>query len=248
MIKLSNFQSRSCTPLFRWGIVACIVFGIICPVYAADASIEADLGDTLTLHGSSFTGSSVYLFMTRPGLPANGVALNNVTQPGAQGSFTQVDLDKNQQWLYRWDTSLLGSRFKTGTYLVYVTTEPVDKAHLGGESTYKTLEVYLKDSGASQIVVSSGPSYTLNPEMHSSVAAPGLNLTTSTPSPTPLPTTAAPVLTPSPVPLPTTKSPLGLPATLLAVSPGYGVPPPPETEVTPPLFLPRRYYHHLCIW
>ena len=90
---------------------------MILPVNGADANIEAELGDTLTLHGVSSSGSSVYLFMTGPGLPENGVTLTDVSQRADQGKFTQIDLDSNQEWTYRWDTSRIENEIKAGTYL-----------------------------------------------------------------------------------------------------------------------------------
>jgi hypothetical protein len=196
---------------------------MILPVSAADSNIEAELGDTLNLHGVSYTGSSVYLFMTGPGLPENGVTLTDVTQRADRGKFTQIDLDSNQEWSYRWNTARIDNQINAGTYLVYVTNEPVDKAHLSGSSSYKTLEVYLKDSTTSQVSVDSGATYTLSPEMHSSVQVPTLAITspipTSTPTPTPMTTqpTAAPV-----TPVPTKKAPLPLTPVFLAVLLGAG--------------------------
>jgi hypothetical protein len=172
----------------------CAIFICSLPVAAADANIEADLGDTLTLHGVSYTSSQVYLFLTGPGLPENGVTLNDVTQRADQGKFTTVDVDSDQKWSMRWNTARIENEIDPGTYTVYVTTEPVDKANLGGTSTYKTLEVFLKDSGISKVSVSTGTSYTLNPELHTSVDAPAINLQTPSPVPTILPTTAAPVI------------------------------------------------------
>ena len=187
---------------------------MILPVSAADANIEADLGDTLNLHGVSYTGTSVYLFMTGPGLPENGVTLTDVTQRADQGKFTQVDLDSNQEWSYRWNTARIENEINAGTYLVYVTNEPVDKAHLGGSNSYKTLEVYLKESTSSRVSVSGGTSYTLNPEMHSSVQAPTLAITSPTSTLT-LQTTP-PTAVPS-IPRPTTKAPLPPAPVFLAV-------------------------------
>jgi hypothetical protein len=187
---------------------------MILPVSAADANIEADLGDTLNLHGVSYTGSSVYLFMTGPGLPANGVTLTDVTQRADQGKFTQIDLDSNQEWSYRWNTARIENEINAGTYLVYVTNEPVDKAHLGGSGSYKTLEVYLKESTTSRVSVSGGTSYTLNPEMHSSVQAPAFVITS--PVPTPTLQTTPPTAVPA-TPRPTTKAPLPPAPVFLAV-------------------------------
>jgi hypothetical protein len=197
-------------------VLAGILSGIVCvPVLAADATIEAELGDTLTLHGVSYTSSQVYLFLTGPGLPENGVTLTDVSQRADQGKFTMIDVDSSQQWSYRWNTAKIEQNINPGTYTVYVSTEPADKANLGGTNTYKTLEVFLKDSETPR--GSAGTSYTLNPEMHSSRPAPALNFTspTPTPVPSPLPTTVTPAFT-TLVPRPTTKEPLELSTTILA--------------------------------
>jgi hypothetical protein len=188
---------------------------IILPASAADASIKAELGDTLNLHGVSYTGTSVWLFMTGPGLPENGVTLTDVSQRADQGKFTQVDLDSNQEWSFRWNTARIENEINEGTYLVYVTNEPVDKAHLGGSSSYKILEVYLTESTTSRVSAGSGTTYTLNPEMHSSVQVPTLAITSPTPTPTPV--TTPPTQVPQ-TPLPTTtKAPLFPTTAYLAV-------------------------------
>ncbi|MEI7858008.1 MAG: hypothetical protein WCH85_10965, partial [Methanomicrobiales archaeon] len=126
--------------------------------------------------------------MTGPGLPENGVTLTDVTQRADQGKFTQIDLDRNQEWSYRWNTARIENEINAGTYLVYVTNEPVDKANLGGSNSYKTLEVYFTESTTSRVSSSGGITYTLNPEMHSSVSVPTLAITSPTPTPTPSPT------------------------------------------------------------
>jgi hypothetical protein len=81
---------------------------------------------------------------------------------------------------------------------VYVTNQPVDLAHLGGPSSYKTLSIFLKDLGTSKVSVNSG-SYTLNPEEHTSTPrpAPSLNITTPTTASTPPPSSVT--VTPAPV-------------------------------------------------
>jgi hypothetical protein len=184
------------------------------PVSAADANIEAELGDTLNLHGVSYTGQSVYLFMTGPGLPENGVTLTDVTQRADQGKFTQIDLDSKQEWSYRWNTARIKNEINDGTYLVYVTNEPVDKAHLGGSGSYKTLEVYLKKSTTSRVSISSGTTYTLSPEMHSSVQVPTVAITSPTTISTPL--TTQPTVA-QPTSIPTTKASLPPAPVFLAV-------------------------------
>jgi len=202
-------MSFSANPIKTYRILVVflvISLGLIPAVSGADESIEAYLGDTLTLHGVSYVGDQVYLFMTGPGLPANGVTLTDVSQRADQGHFTIVDVDSNQEWSMRWDTSRIDSEIDPGTYLVYVTTEPVDYSHLGGSSSYKTLSVYLKDPGTSKVSVSGGTSYTLNPELHSSTASPTIILTTPTTIPTTVVTNTPVINVTTPSTIPTTKT------------------------------------------
>jgi hypothetical protein len=186
---------------------------LIMPVSAADTEIEAYLGDTVTISGASYISDRIYLFFTGPGLPANGVTLTDTSQRADQGQFTIVDVGSDQLWSMRWDTSRISSSIEPGTYIVYATTEPVDKAHLGGTSTYKTLEVWIQDPHTSKVSISGGTSYTLNPERHSSTEI-------RTPVFTSLPATVTTTVTTAPpaiAPTTTTKTAL-LPVTsLLAV-------------------------------
>ena len=195
------FPPRSC---FAIGVVIFLICFLVSPVAAADIEMEGYLGETITLHGVSYIGDSVYLFLTGPGLPANGVTLTNTDLRADQGQFTVVGVDDNQEWTYVWKTSRIANEIDPGTYIVYVTNEPVDKAHLGGTSSYKTLSIFLKDSGASKVSVDSGQSYTLNPEEHVSTPrpAPSMNITNVTttitsPPPTP-PVPVSPIQTASP--------------------------------------------------
>ena len=177
------------------GIVLCVLCLIASPGTAADIDMEGYLGETITLHGFSYIGDSVYLFLTGPGLPENGVTLTNTDLRADQGQFTVVGVDDNQEWFYTWKTSRIANEIDYGTYIVYVTNEPVDKAHLGGTSSYKTLRIFLKDSGVSKVSIDDGTSYTLNPEEHVSTArpAPSVNITSPTPAaPTSPPTTTVP--------------------------------------------------------
>jgi hypothetical protein len=168
------------------GTIFCVLCLIVFPVSAADIDMEGVLGETITLHGFSYVGDSVYLFLTGPGLPENGVTLTNTDLRADQGQFTVVGVDDNQEWTYSWKTSRIANEIDYGTYIVYVTNEPVDKAHLGGTSSYKTLKIFLKDSGASKVSIDDGTSYTLKPEEHVSTPrpAPSMNITSTTPAAT----------------------------------------------------------------
>jgi hypothetical protein len=180
--------------------------GMVMAVSAESDSIEAYMGETITFHGVSYGSTTVYLFLTGPNLPANGVPLNDIMQRADQGAFTLVDVDSDQQWSYRWDTSRLHSRLDYGTYTVYVVADPADRSQLAGHQ-FSTQSVYLKNPGLSGVVVSGGTSYTLNPEDRTSTQksiAP--SITTLLPSATP--TTIVPVVSFTPVipPSPTPKS------------------------------------------
>ncbi|WAC05960.1 MAG: hypothetical protein OS112_04830 [Methanoregula sp.] len=69
----------------------CLVL-LITPVSAADSEIEAYLGDTITISGVSYISDQVYLFLTGPGIPENGVMLTQISQRADQGHFTVVDV------------------------------------------------------------------------------------------------------------------------------------------------------------
>jgi hypothetical protein len=185
---MGPFSKPSRNPVLIVLFLACLTPGLIIAAAAgADVSIDGYLGETITLHGVSYVGGNVYLFLTGPNLPANGVTLTDISQRADQGHFTVVPVDSNQEWAYKWQTSRIEPDLDPGTYIVYVTNEQADLSHLGGTSSYKTLSVFLKDPGTSKVSVNSGNSYTLRPESHIStpVEVPSLVLTTTVPATTP---------------------------------------------------------------
>jgi len=216
---MQAFQSHSQILVVSVLLVIFLASGFLVPAAAAaDIEMEGYLGETITLHGVSYIGDSVYLFLTGPGLPENGVTLTNTDLHADQGQFTVVALDDNQEWTYTWKTSRIANEIDPGTYIVYVTNEPVDKAHLGGSSSYKTLSVFLKDSGASKVSIDAGKAYTLNPEEHVSTPrpAPSMNITTATPAVTPPGPTTIPA-TPVQTPRATTRAGSGPSAAVIAL-------------------------------
>jgi hypothetical protein len=130
--------------------------------YGYSDNFEGYLGDTIALNGVSYNSNQVYLFLTGPGLPENGVTLTDTSKRADQGQFTIVDVDSDQTWSMKWNTARIEDNIDPGTYTVYVVNAPVDKADLAGHS-YQTLSVYLKDAGSSGHQVSIGTSYTLHP-------------------------------------------------------------------------------------
>lgn len=203
--KLSTFRTSGMA-LVTVILALCCAISV---VSAADASYEGYLGDTIALQGESYSGNQVYMFMTGPGLPENGVTLTDVTQRADQGQFTIVPLDNTQHYLFKWNTQRIHTEIDPGTYTVYVVNEPVDKAHLGSTSSYQTLSVYLKkDTSVSQVSINVGASYTLNPEMHSS---------TIISTPVPVNTTTIPTTTV--ITVPPVQSPTSTPTTRAAAQP-----------------------------
>ena len=203
-------HSRTCVlPVL---LIVMLAPGLITPAGAADIEMEGYLGETITLHGVSYVGDYVYLFMTGPGLPENGVTLTNTALRADQGQFTVVGVEDNQEWSYSWKTSRIASEIDPGTYTVYVTNEKADLSHLGGSSSYKTLSVFLKDSGVSKVSIGAEHVYTLSPEEHVSTVRPAPSVNITAPAVTATPPTAIAVET-----LPDTSA---VPATTARSAPG----------------------------
>jgi len=100
------------------------------------------LGDTIPLSGNSYGSQTVYLFLTGPNLPPNGVALDNINARADEGHFTQVSVDSNDHWTYKWGTNAVGGSLNAGTYTVWVANGPNDRSHLS-TADYSTISVSL---------------------------------------------------------------------------------------------------------
>ncbi len=89
--------------------------------------ITVPLGDQVPLSGAAPGADTVYLFLTGPNLPSNGVRLDAVTSEvvsGVPSTFTQAPVS-NGQWEYTWYTGSTGGTLDAGSYTVYVSTTPV---------------------------------------------------------------------------------------------------------------------------
>jgi hypothetical protein len=113
---------------------------------AASGSIQAYIGETIPLQGYSYGSSTVYLFLTGPNLPVNGVALDNIYARADEGHFTKVNVDSNDHWVYKWSTNSIGGRLDAGTYTVWVVNGPNDLSHLNSVD-YSTIAVSLGTPG-----------------------------------------------------------------------------------------------------
>ena len=179
------------------------------------------LGETIALSGVLYNGDTIYLFMTGPGLPANGVPLTDTTKRADQGDFTIIGVGSDQHWSYKWDTSKLENQIDPGTYLVYAVNAPADASSLAGHS-YQTLSVYLKDGMRAKDRVSVGGKYTLNlADDDPETLQPTPTVTTAPPTSPPVTTLPETTLaTAAPVPVTTKKSPVPPVIPMIALAAG----------------------------
>jgi len=117
---------------------------------AASGSMQSYLGNTIKLSGYCYSSSTVYLFLTGPNLPTNGVALDNIYRRADQGGFTEVSVDDHDRWEYNWGTNSLGGGLDAGTYTVWAVNSPNDRSHLG-ETEYSTISVSLGNPSISVV-------------------------------------------------------------------------------------------------
>ena len=114
--------------------------------FVSAAGIQVYMGDIVTLQGYSYGSPTVYLFLTGPNLPVNGVALDNINARADEGHFTEVEVDSDDHWIYHWGTNSVGGRLDSGTYTVWVVDSPTDRSHMSGTS-YRTISVGLDTPG-----------------------------------------------------------------------------------------------------
>jgi hypothetical protein len=108
----------------------------------ASPGLQTKLGDEVTISGYATTGPFVYLFLTGPNLPENGVALHDMTMRADQGGFTKVSVDGDDHWTYTWHTGSINGRLDEGTYTVWVVSGPNDRSRLG-TADFRTIAVTL---------------------------------------------------------------------------------------------------------
>lgn len=137
----SELPARAALPL---AIVLILASCLLLPGAVA-ADITAALGDTVHLSGYSYGSSTVYLFLTGPNLPVNGVSLDDLVTPAGAGGLTRVNADDQHQWKYDWDTTS-GRTLDPDTYTVWITTEPVDRSGIRS-GNYRTFSVALRTPG-----------------------------------------------------------------------------------------------------
>jgi hypothetical protein len=127
----------------------CILLAlVVCSGYVGAADINEKIGDRINLKGSAVGADSIYLFVTGPGLPSDGVRLDTMQIPvitGDPGSFTVTDVT-NDNWAYTWNTARQGFVLKEGIYTVYAVKQPVGKTDVKN-AVYGTITVSLTKNG-----------------------------------------------------------------------------------------------------
>jgi hypothetical protein len=103
------------------------------------------IGEAVPLSGTAPGYDMVYLFMTGPGVPANGARMDNSNLPvvtGEPDTFTQVPVAVNSSWSYTWQTGRVSGGLAAGQYTIYAATQPAAKNALAGVA-YSSTEIYL---------------------------------------------------------------------------------------------------------
>jgi hypothetical protein len=108
---------------------------------AAYSGIQTVMGDEVTISGAATSGPYVYLFLTGPNLPENGVALHDITRRADRGYFTKVSVD-GDRWSYTWHTGSINGKLDEGTYPLWVVSGPNDRSRLA-QADYRTISVTL---------------------------------------------------------------------------------------------------------
>ena len=122
----------------KYRILCCglLLLFVLTGAAAANGLIQTYIGDTVPLSGYCYTSSTVYLFLTGPNLPSDGVALDNI--------YSRAD----------WDTGSLGGRLDAGTYTVWAVDGPNDLSNLN-QAQYSTISVALGTPGIGTMGTSS---------------------------------------------------------------------------------------------
>jgi len=116
--------------------------------HSSGADINEKIGNRVDLKGTAVSADSIYLFVTGPGLPSDGVRLDYMKVPvvtGEPASFTVTDVS-NDRWAFTWNTARQGFSLKEGIYTVYAAKKPVGKSSVSS-AVYGTISVSLTNSG-----------------------------------------------------------------------------------------------------
>ncbi len=127
-------------PLSRYPLLF-LTLAVI-PLCCAAAPIYTVIGEDLPLRGTAPGSDFIYLFLTGPNLPAEGISLAGGTPvtTGVPGSFTRVEVMTDGTWAYTWRTGSIGRVLDQGTYTIFSGLEPRSRSDLD-DSVFTTQTV-----------------------------------------------------------------------------------------------------------
>jgi hypothetical protein len=132
----------------------------------AGATNSYYLGQQVVLSGVNTATDTTYLFMTGPNLPSAGGSLTDPHTPvvtGLPGTFTQVPVNADTTWEYKWQTGNLG--VDPGVYTVYAVATPNSRNDLGN-AQFTTQSISFTSpaisGGSSEPVVAQGDPITIS--------------------------------------------------------------------------------------
>ncbi len=128
-------------------------------VPAGAEPIHTVQGEELPLKGTAPGLDVIYLFLTGPNLPEQGIRLEGGTSvvTGNPASFTQVEVNTDGTWAYTWRTGDIGRILSPGTYTLYIVQEPLARPDLG-DTVYAVQPVIFGDSAG--VVLETTPATT----------------------------------------------------------------------------------------
>jgi hypothetical protein len=140
-------------------LLVCMLAAGGLPAMAAAADIYATIGDIIPLNGTALLVNTVYMYMTGPGVPANGARMDNsnaAVVTGDPSTFTQLAVN-DDAWTYTWNTGRVTGGLAAGLYTVYVATQPAAANDLNGVQ-YSDIQIQLSRAVTTgTLVVSSSP-------------------------------------------------------------------------------------------
>jgi hypothetical protein len=103
------------------------------PLCASAAPLQVVQGEEMVLRGTAPGMDVLYLFLTGPNLPVEGISLEGGTPvvTGNPASFTQAEVNTDGTWTYTWRTGEIGRILSPGTYTLYTVQEPLSRPDLG---------------------------------------------------------------------------------------------------------------------
>jgi len=164
--------------MYRYLPLIAAILLLIGPAVAVPVT-SAAIGDPVPLAGVAPGADLVYLFLTGPNLPVNGVRLDDISAPvisGDPSSFTWTSVD-DYRWEYTWYTRTKGGILDAGTYTIFIVTTPVGRRDLAG-SEYATIMVSLGEPG---LIILPDGGVSITSSGQGSGSSPGVILSTTSP-------------------------------------------------------------------